>query len=162
MLRFHARRVRLRQRTVTPSMRWSFPPFGAEALDHRVARDRVGQSRAHGGVGLVGRLVGGGHVEQRRGGADDEEQQDGHAEVESQPRVAQRHGHREAGQQQQGGPKVDRDHVPVGFIGPHAAAELADRRPGEVIGVPVGAESLDATKPIIDEASHDVGGKGDV
>ncbi len=135
------------------------PRLRAETADGGVAGDRVGQGAADPGVQGHGPLV------QRPGEAGDQihvrgdEEDDGEQCEQADSRPSEQHHHRQAQQDKEGGANPHEDRVRDLVIGPHGPAQLADRRPREGVGVPVGRIGLDAGEPFIRHLLHVEGGQ---
>ncbi len=129
--------------------------FGAERFHHRVAGQGVGQRSAHFGIPGVGdacrrRDIAGRehhrhrHIDQRAQRDHEAERRPVQSEQDHRPQQ-----HRQRRQQRH------QDSVVEQIERPHAAGDLAHRRAGKAVGVPVGREPLHAHEGVAGHVGHD-------
>ena len=129
--------------------------LGAERFHHRIAGQRVGQRAADPGVPGVGDARGRRDVARReqhdhrnidRSPDRDHEAERRPVQPEQDHRAQQHHQRRQQRHQDGVVQQVER---------PHAAGDLAHRRAGKAVGVPVGREALHAHERVARHVGHD-------
>ena len=131
-----------------------FAGFGAERLHHRVAAHGVGQRAAKLGVPGVAEARRRRDIAKRQADGDpDIDQRAGrHDQPHHRPENSKQHGRTD--QHDQRRQQRQEDRIVQEVERPHSARDLANRRSGKAVGVPVRREPLNAVKSVGADVGH--------
>jgi hypothetical protein len=138
-----------------------FSGLGAEALDGRIGSHGVGQGPADLRIQRVGLQVAGPDIALGDQQVHSQIGDHHHQRDRAGQGLADQHGDRQPDQHDDPRPQPDGHRVADAVIAPHRAGQLAHRRAGEAVGVPVGREGLHLGEALVGHLLHVARGQRD-